>query len=1581
MAAGDVTGDGAADLVAGSGVGAAPQARVFDGATGGVARALAPFGPLVRGGVRVAAAYVDGDQYADVVVGTGPGAAPRVRTLSGRTGDPVAGPAGDFDPGVGTWLGGVNIAAGNDPVTVGVTLTPSAYRLLPGQTVAVTIAATFSPAVTSSNYTIDWGDGSTDGAGYSYSPTAVGSDSRTFTHSYASAGTYTVAAEVEAFAGGKPPASGKQAATVDLAVVPVGSPAVDPAGPGNAPGTTSPAGVRYKDGMVRVAAADWSAGGFDGPAGHDRAWTNDPGAGAGGEFGTGWVAADRPAAVRSGSAVVLLGGAVPRYCDGQGSPDGNGNYATYAARFDDPGAVTYDGTNDELVLADGDGRVVRFFGFGTARPAGKRGTLKSDTAPGGTATEAVAWDALGRVTETQRAATVGGTTTTESVVTAYLGGSDPNAGRVSTVTLRRKVGAGAWATVRAATYDYYEPLDTGGSPGDLARVTVTDGTTLLDQWYYRYYTADTFSGGVQIGYAGGLKYALGPQAAALLKAAAGGTDAGVDGASDATVAGYADRAFEYDASHRVSKAVEAGTGCSVCTGGRGTFTYAYTASGNTPGANSWAVKTVETLADGNTNTVYTNDYAEVMLAAYSDTAASLTWRRFYRYDSAGRLVLDAAPSAVTGANDAYADLVHYVSGNAQYLADGAGLVTAYTYGSSTTATSSTAGDAAGYASALAVRQGETGTDVPQAAWTYFRKSAGGATVTPVAAETVYRNANGTGGQTTGYAYTWHSGTVQPEQVTTTLPTVTTGQNGPNAAVTVVEVYDLYGRPVWAKDGDGFLTYAAYDVATGAATRVIRDVNTATTADFTGLPSGWSTPGGGGLHLKVDYEVDALGRATKVTDANGQVTYTVFDDPGHAARTYRGWDATANLPTGPTEVVREDRAGGYTERLTMSATPAVSGGRPTGAEAIGSIQSLARSYRNAAGQTVSTDVYFSLSGLTYSTSTTLGTEGTHFDRTRLAYDSRGRANKTVTPAGTITRTVSDGLGRAVSVWVGTDDTPTTGNWSPTNLTGTNLVKVRDYEYDGGGVGDSSLTKVTDSPGLSGADRVTQIWSDWRGRAVAVKAGVEGSEGTGVNRPLVYTELDNLGQAVAVERFDADGVTPTTTSGVPNRPSSSLLRAKTVASFDELGRAYRTQVYGVDPSSGSVSTYALTTDLWFDNRGNVVKTAAPGGLVTKTAYDGAGRATTAYTADGGGDSGWSDALTVTGDTVLAQAEVTYDANGNVLLTTTRDRFHDASGTGALGTPSSGVAARVSYAAAYYDLADRLTASLDVGTNGGSSYTRPGSVPSRSDTVLVSSLVYDAAGRVWKTTGPRGIESRKEYDAAGRVVKSVENYVDGTVSDADDKTTEYVYGPAGLTSLTAKLTGGGSQVTQWVYGVTQAGGSGLDSNDIMGATRWPDPSTGAASSGQQDAVTVNALGQTATATDRNGSTHTLTYDALGRRTADAVTTLGSGVDGAVRRIETGYDGQGNVALVTSYDAASSGSIVNQVQRDFNGLGQLTSEWQSHSGAVGGGTPRVQYTYTEMAGGANHSRLTSMTYPNGRVVNYVYSSGLNATSAGCRR
>ncbi len=116
-----------------------------------------------------------------------------------------------------------------------------------------------------------------------------------------------------------------------------------------------------------------------------------------------------------------------------------------------------------------------------------------------------------------------------------------------------------------------------------------------------------------------------------------------------------------------------------------------------------------------------------------------------------------------------------------------------------------------------------------------------------------------------------------------------------------------------------------------------------------------------------------------------------------------------------------------------------------------------------------------------------------------------------------------------------------------------------------------------------------------------------------------------------------------------------------------------------------------------------------------------------------------------------------------------------------------------------------------------------------------------------------------------------------------------------------GGSYQKTAYVYGVTTAAGDGVNSNDILSAVQHPDPTTGKPSASQQDSYLVNALGDVIQYSDRNGNVHQYSYDVLGRLTADAVTTLGTGVDGTVRRITYGYDSQGNLSLITSHNAVS--------------------------------------------------------------------------------
>src|SRR5207249_4697642 len=134
-------------------------------------------------------------------------------------------------------------------------------------------------------------------------------------------------------------------------------------------------------------------------------------------------------------------------------------------------------------------------------------------------------------------------------------------------------------------------------------------------------------------------------------------------------------------------------------------------------------------------------------------------------------------------------------------------------------------------------------------------------------------------------------------------------------------------------------------------------------------------------------------------------------------------------------------------------PHLTAGVLDGTEAVSGVQTLSRDYTNAAGQVVSSDRYFNLAALAYSTAAALGTEGVNYYRTRQGYDSRGRPDRVQTPTGTIGRTVYDGLARVVSTWVGTNDTPASGPWSPANNTApSDMVQVSADQYDNGGVGD-------------------------------------------------------------------------------------------------------------------------------------------------------------------------------------------------------------------------------------------------------------------------------------------------------------------------------------------------------------------------------------------------------------------------------------------------------------------------------------------------------------------------------------------------
>jgi RHS repeat-associated protein len=157
-------------------------------------------------------------------------------------------------------------------------------------------------------------------------------------------------------------------------------------------------------------------------------------------------------------------------------------------------------------------------------------------------------------------------------------------------------------------------------------------------------------------------------------------------------------------------------------------------------------------------------------------------------------------------------------------------------------------------------------------------------------------------------------------------------------------------------------------------------------------------------------------------------------------------------------------------------------------------------------------------------------------------------------------------------------------------------------------------------------------------------------------------------------------------------------------------------------------------------------------------------------------------------------------------------------------------------------------------------------------------------------------------------------------------------------------------------------VSSIELLGSTTYPD--------GHSVVNQYNHQNKPISRSDQNGTVHQYLYDALGHQTDDVVATLGSGVDGAVRRLQRSYDALGLLHQVTSYSDVAGTSVANQIENIYNGFQQLITQYQEHAGVVDTSTSlSVGYSYSD--GSANTTRPTGMTYPNGRVILYGYADG----------
>lgn len=375
-------------------------------------------------------------------------------------------------------------------------------------------------------------------------------------------------------------------------------------------------------------------------------------------------------------------------------------------------------------------------------------------------TSATSYNSVGAVTEFQRSGTSGGTTTTESFL--YSFNSDD---RIESVSLRRKVGEGSWSNVRRAVYSYYGTEDANGSEGDLKLVEIQlpsgGGWTDFEKSYYRYYIENYYPGFIH-----GLKYVIEPASFQMMDGL------GIDPttASDAVLSLYADYYFEY---------VVFTQQCTreIIYRGAQQFTFEYDPAPEP--TYMWAMKTWEHRPDGSTTLVYTDRVGRPLLKEF--TSGSDTWLESWSYNQWGEM-MHAHPSAIIGYDED--PIFPGILRIDYHIHQGLKEHTGYT----------SSGGGAGYVENKWVSEGDSGTILVKH-FTYTSETVGAVTIYPVATETVYRNTNSTGDITTSYSYTYYSGTVQIQEMTTTLPVVSTGQNGSGTANSSKVYFDAWNRPI------------------------------------------------------------------------------------------------------------------------------------------------------------------------------------------------------------------------------------------------------------------------------------------------------------------------------------------------------------------------------------------------------------------------------------------------------------------------------------------------------------------------------------------------------------------------------------------------------------------------------------------------------------------------------------------------------------------------------------------------------------------------------------------------------------------
>lgn len=1178
-------------------------------------------------------------------------------------------------------------------------------------------------------------------------------------------------------------------------------------------------------------------------------------------------------------------------------------------------------------------------------------------------------------------------------------------GQLSEVKAETKTG-GDWLgtptgveTVGKVEYEYYDS-ESYGDDDNLKLVTTTtplsdSGVDLVRKRYYRYWEG-TFNSSTNPGHPNAVKLVVdaeGLRRYDLDEVGAGEPelDDGFVTASHENLKPYASAYFEYDAQHRVIEAWFNGE-CGCSGAGTGTYRFEYETNGSfsdTTGYDTgWESRTIVQQPDGSYVTQYFDETAQPLHTVVTDgdpdntSPAPSTWVAAVERDSKGRVVKVHTPANVTGYTHASGAITTSTT---------TGLVWVYDLFDSTLVE--------GLVEHRKFQEGTSGTEYFMETVAYDDEvitEGNVAVLRPlVSSRRLYHTASSTEDSTkydeTSWAYTYHSGTLQPKTITTTYPVVVTAYNGSNSADSESAYYDLSGRMTFAKSTEGIISYVEYDDE-GHVSKRIQDADTTLNGagqDFNGvtIPTGFSSSGSP-MHLVSTYEYDDRGHGMEATAPDGLVTKTYQSKLADGRSVSLSYPRYVTSPStkyyGPVSYSVRNLAGqteaqglialtGNESTTTLASHVDETDSDPlTAIDGLGTLARLTTNHYSLTGGTLEESrLYFNIPA------SGVGTDGTNYDPTLFGYDDMGRRVRTKEASGTIRRSVYDASGRQVAQWVGTNDSTFAGGES----SGTDdMTKVSEVEYDGGGdAGNGLVTKRTLFVENSTTDKRETIYEhDVLGRVLLQ---------TNPTAPHALHAYDLRGRTTATAQYSSTASIVVGTDEPISEATNRLALNETF--YNQKGQVYKRTRHRIDQDDGSDDS-SMSDLIWYDSAGRVIKEKASQQI--KREYDRLGRMTREFVLANSNDTGYTDADDVTGDIVLEERRTGYDDVGRAILSIQIDRLHDDRSTGTSGALDTNVdgddllltasnnEGRAQITGMWYDEQGRLKDSVRFGTYGGSNFDRDGmSVPARSDTALRTTYSYGTDGQVEEVTDPMDRVRKTERDDAGRVTAEIRNY-DGAVNSGlpsgsdDNVTVRYAYADGLRVSITADMPSGqDDQVTTYFYGTTRGATAGLSkmgTGHILEKVQYPD------SSGGSDVVAhaYNAQGQPIYKKDQAGNVTEYVYDDSGRRTHMRLSTIDADFDDEVERITTAYDGLGRRSTVTQYDndVVGSGSVIDEVEFTYTDWGEVHKFRQDLNSAVDASGSvddyEVEYTYTATNANRNSIYLTRMDYPSSTYIGLQY-------------